>query len=99
MEGILPLLHVPGDGRERGELRPLRQARCGLQALLALQASLLLRGCMPESGLEAPQDDLHAAGASAGRPGEAGRGTSSRELAGGAEVGGAHGRAHGFSVR
>ena len=44
MEGILSLLHSPGDGGERGELRPLRQARYGVQALLALQASLVLRG-------------------------------------------------------
>jgi len=44
VEGILPLLHGPGDGGERGELRPLQQRGCGVQALLALQASLLLRG-------------------------------------------------------
>jgi hypothetical protein len=36
------LLHGPGDGDEPGQLRPLRKARCGVQALLALQASLLL---------------------------------------------------------
>ena len=67
VEGILPLLHGPGDGGERGELRPLRQARCGVQALLALQASLVLRVRVPERGLEAPQEDMRAAGASAGR--------------------------------
>jgi len=99
VEGILPLLHGSGDGGERGELRPMRQARCGVQALLALQASMLLRGCMPESGLEAPQDDVRAAGASAGRR-RAGHqcGAANRGLAGGAEVGGAHGRAAGSPV-
>ena len=54
VEGFVPLLHGPSDGGQRGELRPLRQARCGVQALLTLQASLLLRGCMPERELEAP---------------------------------------------
>jgi len=95
VEGILPLLHGPGDGGQRGEMRPLRQARCGVQTLLALQASLLLRGCMPERGLEAPQEDLRA---SAGRLGERANGTCSRGLAGDAEVGGAHGRADGAPI-
>ena len=94
MQGILPLLHAPGDGGQRGELLPLRQARCGVQALLALQARLLLRGCMPERGLEAPQKDVRA---SAGRLGECASGTFSRGLAGGSAVGGAHGRAYGSS--
>ena len=66
VEGILPLLHAPSDGGDRGELRPLRQASCGVQALLGLQASLLLRGCMPERKLEAPQEGMRTAGASAG---------------------------------
>ena len=70
--GILPLLHGPGNGRQRGELLPLRQARCGVQALLALQASLILRGCMPERGLEAPQENVRA---STGRLGERAYGT------------------------
>ena len=68
--GILPLLHGPGDGGQRGELRPVWQARCGVQALLALQASLLLRCCMPERELEAPQEELCAASASAGSLGK-----------------------------
>jgi hypothetical protein len=93
VSGILPLLHGPGDGGKRGHLRPLREARCGVQALLALQASLLLRGCMPERELEAPQEDVRAAGA--GRRRETGRGTCSRGLAGDYEVGGAHGRVGG----
>ena len=45
MEGILSVLHGPADGGQRGGLSPLRQARCGLQALLALQASLVLQVC------------------------------------------------------
>ena len=75
MEGILPLLHGPGDGKQGGKLRLLRQARCGIQALLGLQAILLLRGCVPERGLEAPQEEVRAAGASAGRLGERENGT------------------------
>jgi len=74
VEGILLLLHGPGDGGERGELRLLRQARCGVQALLALQASLVLRGFMPERGLEAPQEDLRAAAVSYRRFWEGGGG-------------------------
>ena len=99
VEGILPLLHGPGDGGERGVLRPMRQARCGVQALLALQASLVLRGCMPERELEAPQEKVHAAGASVGGPCENQRGKCSSGLAGGSAVGGTHGRADGSSGR
>jgi len=99
VEGILPLLHGPGDGGQRGELRPLRQAGSGVQALLALQASLLLRGCMPERELEAPQEDMRAAGVSAGCRCENQCGTCNRGLAGDSAVGGAHGRADGSSVR
>ena len=75
VEGILPSLHGPGDGGQRRKLRSMRQGRCGVQALLSLQASLVLRGCMPEGGLEAPQEELRAAGATAGRCCENQRGT------------------------
>ena len=95
MEGILLLLHGPGDGGERGELRLLRQARCGVQALLALQASLVLRGFMSERELAAPQEEVRAAGASAGSSREDQCSTGNRRLAGGSAVGGAHGRADG----
>ena len=99
-ELILLLLYTPDDGGERGELRSLRQARSWVQALLALQASLVLRGCVPERGLEAPQEeDVRTAGASAGRRCKNQRGTCNRGLAGGSAVGGAHGRADGSSVR
>ena len=98
VEGILPLLYGPGDGGKRGELRSMRQARYGFQALLGLQASLLLWGCMPERELEAPQEDLRAAGVSAGRACKIERGTGIRGLAGGSAVGGAHGRAGGTSI-
>jgi len=44
----------------------MRQARCGVQALLALQEHLVLWGGMSEGGLEATQgtlrDDVRAAG-------------------------------------
>jgi len=99
VEGIFPLLYGPCDAGKRGELRPLRQARCGVQALLALQARLLLRGCMPERELEAPQEDVCAAGASTGRRCEDQRGKCSTGLAGDSEVGGAHGRADGSSFK
>ena len=78
MEEILPLLYSPGDGGKGGELRSLRQARCGVEALLALQASLLLRGRVPERELEAPQEDMRAAGDSAGCRCEDQRGPGSR---------------------
>jgi hypothetical protein len=97
----LPSLHSSGDGGQRGELRPLRQARCGagVQALLGLQARLLLRGCMPEHKLEAPQEEVRAAGVSAGRRCENQRGTDNRGLAGSSAVRGAHGRAGGRPAR
>ena len=98
MKRILPLLHHPCDGIEHGELRPLRQARCGVQALLGLQASLVLRDCMPERGLEAPQEAVRAAGASEGCRCETEHGICSGGLARDAEVGGAHGRADGDPV-
>ena len=87
----------PCDGGQRGVLRPLRQTGRGFQALLALQASLLLRGGVPDHGLEAPQEEVRATGASAGRRCENQRSTSNRGLAGGSEVAGAHGRAGGSS--
>jgi len=55
------------DGDERGKLRALREAGRGVQALIDLQANLVLRGCLPEGGLEAPQEDVHAAAAACER--------------------------------
>ena len=95
VEGILLSLHGPGDGGQHRKLRSLPQARCGVQVLLGLQASLVLRGCMPEGGLEAPQEKVRAAGATAGRRCKNQRGTCNRGLAGGFAVGGANGRAAG----
>ena len=95
MDRILPLLHGPGDGGERGELW---QARYWVQALLVLQASLVLWGQVPERGLEVSQKIVRAAGASAGRRREARRGTCSRGLAFFFAVEGAHERADGLLV-
>ncbi len=72
-------------------LLALRETR-GAQTLLALQAGLVLRGCVPERGLE----DVLAA---RGRAEEGGRSSRRSGLAGGDQVGGAHGTAPGGSVR
>ena len=100
MEGILPLLHGPVDGCERGELRPLRQARFGVRALLGLQTQKQASsaGLQPKTRIGSATRDVRATGGSAERRREIKRGTCSSGLAGGAAVGGAHGRAGGSSV-
>ena len=76
---------------ERGSLLPLRQAERNAQALLSLQAGLLLRSRVPESGVEEAQEDLRAAAATERRCCEGQRCSCRSGLAGGAGVGGADG--------
>jgi hypothetical protein len=91
---------VTQDSRAPGHLRSLREAgRSGAQALLDLQASLVLRGSMPEGGVAAPQEDVRAATVYKRRSCESARGKRWWGVAGGAQVGGEHGRADGGAVR
>ena len=69
-------------------LLALREGVRDAPALLAMQAGLVLRCCVPEGGVEGAQEDLRDSGRCFGE----GACRQPREgLAGGAQMGGAHG--------
>ena len=91
---IFPRLCFAGD-QDDHQLRPLQEAALGTQALLALQASLLLWKGMPEFRLEGAQENVQDL---ARGPGVGQSRNGSLGLAGGAQVGGTHAGAGGGSA-
>ena len=67
---------APSHGGGLEHLLPLPEVLCGAQPLLGLQASLVLRSCMPDFGMEEAQERVRAAAEAAAE----GRGESARGI-------------------